>query len=158
MALALVVAWAGVLGGPAAGQSPAPPAAPAPEPPPGVAAPPEVVAEIHRAVADAVRRFEAMDLPGVLAHVSERYRTGPLTRPIVAEQLRAVFAVHDAVRARVRLDDVRLVGDHAWIYSTGEVTGRLRWIGQEVSVLWWERELEVARREDGRWRLYGYQQ
>ena len=39
-----------------------------------------------------------------------------------------------------------------------QVTGRLRWVGGSVPVLSWQRELEVARRENGRWRLYGYQQ
>ena len=58
----------------------------------------------------------------------------------------------------MRIDDVRMVGEHAWVYSTGEVTGRLRWLGGSVPVLSWQRELEVARRENGRWRLYGDQQ
>jgi len=58
----------------------------------------------------------------------------------------------------VKIDDVRLVGDLAWVYSTGDVTGRLRMVGGWVPVLSWQRELEVARRENGRWRLYGYQQ
>jgi len=38
------------------------------------------------------------------------------------------------------------------------VTGRLRVVGSWILVASWQRELEVARREDGRWRLYGYQQ
>ena len=99
-----------------------------------------------------------LDEDGVLAHVSPQYRTGTLTKAGIGEQLRAVFAIHDQVRARVRIDDVRLVGGLAWVYSTGDVTGRLRWVGGSVPVLSWQRELEVARREDGRWRLYGYQQ
>ena len=33
-----------------------------------------------------------------------------------------------------------------------------RWLGGSVPVLSWQRELEVARRENGRWRLYGDQQ
>jgi len=130
----------------------------APEPLPGSPAPPQVVAEIQQTLAAAVARFDAMDLSGVLAHVSEQYRTGPLTKAVAADQLRAVFAIHDQVRARVRIDDVRMVGEHAWVYSTGEVTGRLRYLGGTLPVMSWERELEVARRENGRWRLYGYQQ
>jgi hypothetical protein len=51
-----------------------------------------------------------------------------------------------------------MVGELAWVYSTGEVSGRLRWVGGSVPVLSWQRELEVARRENGRWRLFGYQQ
>jgi len=148
-ALALVI-WLPVATTGAAPRS-APPA-------PGVAAPDHVVAEIQQALDDAVRRFDAMDSAGVLAHVSDQYRTSPLTKPLLAEQLRAIFALHDQVRARVRIDEVRLVGEHAWIYSTGTVTGRLRWTGSSVPVLAWERELEVARREGGRWRLFGYQQ
>lgn len=127
-------------------------------PPPGRPAPHAIVLELQHALDDAVRRFDAMDPAGVLAHVSDRYRTGPLTKPVLGEQLRALFALHDQVRARVRIDEVRLVGDHAWVYSTGDVTGRIRWVGSAIPVLSWQRELEVARREDGRWRLFGYQQ
>jgi hypothetical protein len=125
---------------------------------PGATAPASVVAEIRLALDDAIRRVEAMDEPGLLAHVSEQYRTGPLTKAVLREQLRALFAVQDQIKASVRIDEVRMVGDHAWVYSTGEVTGRLRWVGGSVPVLGWERELEVARREAGRWRLFGYQQ
>ena len=128
-----------------------------PQAPPGTLAPPSVVAEIQQSLDAAIARFDAMDGAGVLAHVSEQYRTGPLTKAGIAEQLRAVFAIHDQVRARVRIDEVRLVGEHAWVYSTGDVTGRLRYIGGAVQVLSWEHELEVARRENGRWRLFGYQ-
>ena len=106
----------------------------------------------------AISRFDAMDEAGVLALVSAEYRTGTLTKAGIAEQLRAVFTLHDRVRARVRIDEVRLVGEHAWVYSTGEVTGRLRVIGGSTLVASWEHELEVARRENGPWRLYGYQQ
>ncbi|HSE96466.1 MAG TPA: hypothetical protein VLD61_11295, partial [Methylomirabilota bacterium] len=66
--------------------------------------------------------------------------------------------IYPQVRAQVRLDEVRLVGEHAWVYSTGEVSGLLPVIGQWMALFVWERELEVARREDGRWRLFGYQQ
>jgi len=132
-----------------------------PSPPveaPGEPAPVHVVVEIQRALDAAVSRFAAMDEAGVLAYVSPQYRTGTLTRAGIAEQLRAVFAIHDQVRARVRIDEVRMVGDVAWVYSTGDVTGRLRLVGGSVPVLSWQRELEVARREQGGWRLYGYQQ
>jgi hypothetical protein len=125
---------------------------------PGSPAPPDVVAEIRQTIDAAVARFDAMDAAGVLAHVSDGYRTGTLTKAGIADQLRAVFAVHDRVSARVRIDDVRMVGELAWVYSTGDVTGRMRFLGGSAPVLSWERELEVARRENGRWRLYGYQQ
>jgi hypothetical protein len=76
----------------------------------------------------------------------------------VREQLLAMYSLYDNLKATVRIDDVRLVGEHAWVYSTGEVSGRLRLIGTPVVLLSWQRELEVARREDGAWRLFGYQQ
>ena len=43
----------------------------------------------------------------------------------------------------------------AWVYSTGEITGRIRGIGVWTSALSWEREPDVARREAGAWRLVG---
>lgn len=125
---------------------------------PGRPAPREVVAEIRQALEAATHRFNAKDAPGVLAFVSEVYRTGPLTKAAVAEQLYALFALHDEVTARVRIDSVRMVGDTAWVYTTGDVVGRPRWIGGRVPVFSWARELEVARREPGGWRLFGYQQ
>jgi hypothetical protein len=132
-----------------------------PSPPdgrPGYAAPPQVVAEIREVVEGAIARFHAMDERGLLALVSAQYRTDTLTKAGIADQLRTVFTLHDQVRARVRIDDVRMVGEHAWVYSTGQVSGRLRVVGSWILVASWQRELEVARREDGRWRLYGYQQ
>jgi hypothetical protein len=68
-------------------------------------------------------------------------------------QLQAMFALYDTMKVRVRIDTVRTVDEHAWIYSTGEVNGRLAWVGRWVSVLSWQRELEVARRENGAWHL-----
>lgn len=154
--LAVFVCWSA-----ASPQTP-PGAPPGPAPPPagepGVPAPPEIVAELHQGLAEAIRRFEAMDTEGVLRHVSDRYRSGPLTKRAVREQLRAMFTAHDVVRARVRIDDVRVIGDRYWVYSTGEVTGRLRFIGTPTALLGWEREPEVVWREDGRWRLIGDQQ
>jgi hypothetical protein len=130
----------------------------APEARPGYAAPRHVVAEIQRALDDAIGRFDARDEAGLLAHVSDQYRTSDLTKAGIADQLRTVFAFHDQVRARVHIDDVRMVGEVAWVYSTGKITGRVRYIGGYIVVASWERELEVARRENGRWRLFGYQQ
>ena len=148
-------AWLSVAASLAQDQPSVGPSLPAP---PGSPAPPQTVAEIREVVEDALARFRAMDEAGLLALVSPQYRTGTLTKAGIAEQLRAVFTLHDQVRARVRIDEVRMVGEHAWVYSTGEVTGRLRLVGSSIVVMSWERELEVARRENGRWRLYGYQQ
>jgi hypothetical protein len=147
----LVVAFAlGAIGAPAVGA--------AASDPPGTAAPPATVREIQVALQHAIHRFEARDVSGVLAHVSDQYRTGPFTKPGIREQLRAIYGVYDEVRARVRVDQVRMVGEHAWVYSSGEISGRLPVLGYWVSILTWERELEVARREGGGWRLFGYQQ
>jgi hypothetical protein len=123
-----------------------------------VPAPAAVVEELRATLGRAIQRFEARDLNGVLGFVSEQYRTGPLTKPAVRAQLAAMFQIYDAMRAKVRIDEVRMVGEHAWVFSTGEAAGRLPFVGQWVTLFWWERELEVARRENGAWRLYGYQQ
>jgi hypothetical protein len=115
------------------------------------------MAEIRQIVEEALAKFQAMDERGLLAMVSPWYRTDTLTKAGIADQLRTVFTLHDQVQARVRIDDIRMVGDHAWVYSTGQVTGRLRVVGTWIVVGSWQRELEIARREEGRWRLYGYQ-
>jgi hypothetical protein len=128
------------------------------EPPPGTAAPPALVNELRAALGRAIQRFEARDLQGVLGHISEQYRTGPFTKPRVRQELIAIYSVYDRVRAQVQIDEVRLVGEHAWVYSTGEILGQLPLLGTWVRFLAWERELEVARREPGGWRLFGYQQ
>jgi hypothetical protein len=121
----------------------APPAAPAP----GSPAPEPVARELRQALAAATQRFQAMDSAGVLANVSDRYRNGPFTKAALREHLLAMFALYDTVRARVRVDDVRMVEGRVWVYSTGEMSGRLRGIGAWTTVLAWEREPEVAQRE-----------
>ena len=125
---------------------------------PGDPAPPDVVAELQQEAAAAIQRFERMDLAGLLDDVSDRYRSGPLTKPLIRQQLVAMFAAHDALRAHVRIEEIRMIGDRAWIYSTGEVTGRVRFLGTPVTLFTWERAPEVAWREGGRWRLIGDQQ
>jgi hypothetical protein len=143
---------------PAPSAAPVQPAAPAADPRPGTPAPPGVVEEIRTALARAVERFEARDAEGVLANVSEEYWTGPLGKRAVRAQLLTILQLHQQVRARVQLDEVRLVGAHAWIWTTGDMSGQLALVGQWMRLFVWERELEVARREQGVWRLYGYQQ
>ena len=123
-----------------------------------VIAPAETVRALQATLGPAVQRFEAKDVSGVLAYVSDQYRTGPLTKPAIRDQLIAVYSIYDAVRARVRIDEVQTVGEHAWVYSTGEVSGRLRVLGTWIVFLSWQHELEVARQEAGGWRLFGYQQ
>ena len=124
-------------------------------PPPSVPAPAPVTRELEQALAVATERFQALDAPGVLAHVSEQYRNGPFTKPALREHLLAMFALYDTVRARIRVDEIRLVDGAAWVYSTGEISGRLRGIGVWTSALTWEREPDVARKESAGWRLVG---
>ena len=120
-------------------------------------APRKVILELQQALAHAINRFQAMDEAGVLGHVSEHYRTDPLTKAAIREQLRAMFALYDTLRAQVRIDEARTAGEQAWVHSTGEVSGRLRWLGTWTPILSWQHEPEVAQREQGVWRLYGYQ-
>ena len=122
---------------------------------PGTAAPEPVTRELQQALAAATERFQALDAAGVLAHVSEQYRNGPFAKPALREHLLAMFALYDTVRARIRMDEIRLVDGAAWVYSTGEISGRLRGIGVWTSALAWEREPDVARKENGVWRLVG---
>jgi hypothetical protein len=119
-------------------------------------APADVVVELRGAVERARQQFEARDQAGILAAVSERYRSGGLTKAGLRDQLQAVFALYPQVRARVGVDRVDLVDGGAWVYTTGEVTGRLPVVGW-VTVLAWQGEPEVARREAAGWRLYGFQ-
>jgi hypothetical protein len=128
---------------------------PAPAPAPGSPAPELVTRELQQALAAATQRFQAMDSAGVLANVSDRYRNGPFSKTSVREHLLTMFALYDTLRARVHVDDVRIVDGRAWVYSTGEITGRLRGIGAWTTVLSWEREPEVAQREGSGWKLIG---
>jgi len=127
----------------------------APTAAPGSPAPATTVSELQQTLASATGRFQAMDTAGVLAYVSDRYRNGPVTKSSVRDNLLAMFALYDTVRAQVRLDEVRVVNGAAWVYSTGEISGRLRGLGVWTTVLSWEREPEVARREGAAWRLEG---
>ena len=121
-------------------------------------APAEVVREIQAALDRARVRFEARDASGVLTHVSEQYRTGPMTKAEIRQQLLAIYEIYTAVQAHVAIDAVELVDGGAWVYTTGEISGRLPLVGAWMTILSWERELEVARREGKSWRLFGYQQ
>jgi hypothetical protein len=125
---------------------------------PGAPASRNVVVELQHALTVAIERFQTMDRAGVLSHISNQYRTDSLTKAVIGEQLRVMFALYDTVRAQVHIDEVRTAGEQAWVYSTGEVSGRLRGLGTWMPLLSWQHEPEVARREQGVWRLYGYQQ
>jgi hypothetical protein len=147
----LVALLALTLGAGAAALDAAPPA-------PVVATPasPEVTAELQRAVEQARARFELRDLAGVLTSVSEQYRSSGMTKAAVRDQLNGMFALYQQLRARVTVDRVEMVGEGAWVYTTGEVSGRLPIVGW-VTVLTWQGEPEVARRETTGWRLFGFQ-
>jgi hypothetical protein len=119
-------------------------------------APPEVVVALQRAVERARQQFEARDQTGILAAVSEQYRSSGMTKAAVREQLNAMFKLYQQLRARVTVDRVEMVGGGAWVYTTGEVTGRLPLVGW-VTVLTWQAEPEVARLEATNWRLFGFQ-
>ena len=119
-------------------------------------APPATAGELGALVEQARARFVARDAAGVLAHVAEDYRSAGMTKPAVRDQLLALYSLYDALRARVRVDQVDLVDGDAWIYTTGEIAGRLPIVGW-VTVLSWQREPEVARRQGAVWRLIGFQ-
>ncbi|HEU4367231.1 MAG TPA: hypothetical protein VFV05_03265 [Methylomirabilota bacterium] len=119
-------------------------------------APPGVATELSQALERARGRFEARDLSGVLASVSEQYRSGGMTKAAVHEQLLAMFTLYQELRARVTVDRVELVNGGTRVYTSGEVTGRLPLVGWVV-VLTWQGEPEVVRREAAGWRLFGFQ-
>jgi hypothetical protein len=128
------------------------------QPTPRVAtpAPPATVGELTTLVEQARTRFVARDAAGVLAHVADNYRSAGFTKSAVRQQLLAMYALYEAVQARVRVDQVQIVDGDAWVYTTGEVSGRLPIVGW-VSVLSWQGEPEVARRQGSAWRLIGFQ-
>jgi hypothetical protein len=131
-------------------------AVPAAAPVVATPAPPHVAAELQSSVERARVRFEARDLAGVLAAVSEQYRSSGMTKAAVRDQLTVMFALYSPIRARVTVDRVEMVDERAWVYTTGEVTGRLPFVGW-VTVLTWQGEPEVAQREAAGWRLFGFQ-
>jgi hypothetical protein len=126
--------------------------------PPVVAtpAPAAVVAQMRTAVEQARRQFEARDQASLLATVSEQYRSSGITKPALRDQLQAMFGLYRELQARVTVDRVEMVNGGAWVYTTGEVAGRLPMVGW-VTVLTWQTEPEVVRREATGWRLFGFQ-
>ncbi len=74
----------------------------------------------------------------------------------VAKDAAGVYSLYDELRARVRVNHVEMVDGQVWFYTTGEVTGHLPLVGW-VTVLSWQREPEVARRQGEGWRLVGFQ-
>jgi hypothetical protein len=119
-------------------------------------APPETIGELGALVEQARTRFVARDAAGVLAYVADNYRSAGITKPALREQLLALYTLYDRLQARIRVDEVQIVDGDAWVYTTGEVNGRLPVVGW-VSVLSWQKEPEVARRLPTGWRLVGFQ-
>lgn len=119
-------------------------------------APPEVVADLQRSIERARQRLEARDANGVLAFVSERYQSEGLTKADVGQQLYAMCTLYEQLRARVTIDQASIVDGVVWVYTTGEVSGRLPFLGW-VPALSWKNQPEVARNEGSTWRLFGFQ-
>jgi hypothetical protein len=132
------------------------PTAPAPQPKAATPASPALVAELRPIVERARQRFEARDAGGVLANVSDQYRSAGMTKAALREQLLSMFTLYDAMRVRLTIDRVQLVDGAVWVYTSGEVNGRLPLLGW-MRVLAWQNEPEVARRESAGWRLFGFQ-
>ena len=119
-------------------------------------APPGTAEELGALVEQARRRFVARDAAGVLAHLADNYRSSGFTKRDVHQQMLALYSLYEELRARVQLNHVEIVDGDVWFYTTGEITGRLPLMGW-VTVLSWQREPEVARRQGGVWRLVGFQ-
>jgi hypothetical protein len=119
-------------------------------------APPGLVADVQIVVEQARQRFEARDAAGVLAYVSEQYRSGGFTKGAVRQQLNGMFALYDEMRARVAIDKAEVADAGVWLYTTGEISGHLPFVGW-VTVMTWRGEPEVVRREGAAWRLFGFQ-
>jgi hypothetical protein len=119
-------------------------------------APPELIGELQPIVERARQRFEARDAGGVLAHVSEQYRSGGLTKADLRQQIQTMFGLYEAIRAKVTVDQVQLVNGSVWVYTSGEISGRLPFIGW-VPALTWQNEPEAVRREEAGWKLFGFQ-
>jgi hypothetical protein len=119
-------------------------------------APAGTAEELGAVVEQARQRFVAKDAAGVLAHLADNYRSGGITKPDVRQHLLAMYSLYEALRARVQVDRVEIVDGDVWFYTTGEITGRLPLVGW-VTVMSWQREPEVARRQGEVWRLVGFQ-
>jgi hypothetical protein len=134
----------------------APPSLSAQAPATRFIAPPAVAAEIRAAVERARARFDARDAAGVLANVSEHYRSAGMTKAFVREQLLTMFALYSELRARVTVERVEIAEGRTEFFTTGDVSGRVPFVGW-VTVLSWETQPRSPRREGNVWRLFGFQ-
>src|SRR5262249_2258100 len=76
-------------------------------------APPATISELNTLVEQARTRFVARDTAGVLAYVAEDYRSAGFTKSSLRDQLLTLYALYDAVQARIRVDQVQLVDGDA---------------------------------------------
>ena len=114
--------------------------------------------EVRQAIAGGVKAFEAEDLPRLMAMVSESYRSGPITKEGIRLQLLGIFHANREIRVTLKIHEVTVRGELAYVRSSGEVTGRpLFWL-YRVVILEWQDLVEVGRQEGRVWRLYGDQQ
>src|SRR5256885_9779497 len=97
-------------------------------------APPGTAEELSAVVEQARLRFVAKDTAGVMAHLADNYRSGGGTKPDVPQQLLSLYSLYETLRARVRGDHVEMVDGDVWVYTTGEVTGRLPLLGSVTGV------------------------
>lgn len=113
--------------------------------------------QIKEGIALGIRLFETKDLEGVMALVSDQYRTDWMTKGHIRAQIQGIFTLWENLRVELRIHEIRMTGKLAVITVSGEVTGSPRYIPRGFTVLSWDREWEVARLEAGGWRLYGTQ-
>src|SRR5262245_44789217 len=69
----------------------------------------DLVGELSPVIERARQRFEARDADGVLAHVSEQYRSGGLTKADLRQQLLAMFELYETLRVRVSINSAQPV-------------------------------------------------
>ena len=104
----------------------------------------------------------------MLANVSDQYRSAGMTKAALREQLLAMFTLYDAMRVRLTIDRVQLVEGAVWVYTIGEVTGRLGFMGWMRVLAWQNEPSGTSAAEDSNatnrpsaesagWRLFGFQ-
>ncbi len=109
-------------------------------------------------IAEGVRAFEAQDLPRLMAMVSESYRSGPMRKEAIRLQLLGIFHANSELRVNLKIHEVSIRGDLAFVRSSGQVIGRPLFWPYRVVILEWEDLVEVGRHEGTAWRLHGDQQ
>ena len=142
-----------------AARAPAAPTAPAPEPRPGAPAPPGGRRGDPRRRSPTPSSASRPATPRASSSTSPR-STGRAPSASARSGPSSSRSSSSTSRCGRACSSTRCAwsAQHAWVWTTGEITGQLAVVGQWLRLFVWERELEVARREQGVWRLYGYQQ